>query len=60
MNCDWIFLDKDGTRTGVTLQEPTLPVVGNGKSYNQKNYRVVLVGTNRVISANPLVIGEEI
>ena len=48
MGCDWLFVNQDRSRLTVTLQEPTLPQLGEGKPYGGRGYEVVLVVTNRI------------
>jgi hypothetical protein len=60
MNCDWIFVQLDGTRHEATLPEPILPQSGNGKQFQGKGYVVRGLITGRTTSPNPMVFAEEL
>jgi hypothetical protein len=59
MDCDWIFINLDRSRQKATLNEPTLPTVGNGKHHGSKGYEVAVVITGRTTTPNPAVIAFE-
>lgn len=59
MDCDWIFLNRDGSKDEATLTEPALPNPGDGKVHAQKGYVVRHVITGRTTSNNPAVIASE-
>lgn len=56
MDCDWIFLNKDGGKEEVTLLEPSLPAPGDGKWHNNNGYTVRHVIDGRTTTRNPAVI----
>jgi hypothetical protein len=59
MDCDWIFIRLDHSRQEATLNEPTLPVVGDGKHHGGQSYEVVAVIAGRTTTPNPAVIAVE-
>jgi hypothetical protein len=59
MDCDWLFLNKDGTKIEATLKEATEPSPGDGKWNNSVPYVVRYVLTGRVTNPNPFVIATE-
>jgi hypothetical protein len=59
MDCDWIFVSQDRSREEVTLAEPNLPQLGDGKIRAGKGFEVMLVVTNRVAQPNPTVVAFE-
>lgn len=59
MDCDWVFLNKDGSRDEITLAEPKLPVPGDGKWKGDKGYTVRYIITGRTTKPNPAVIATE-
>lgn len=59
MDCDWVFLNSDGTKVEATLSEPSIPTPGDGKSHSSKGYVVRYVVTSRASSPNPLTIATE-
>lgn len=59
MDCDWVFLDSDGSKTETTIREPSVPVPGDGKVHGGKGYHVRYVVSERTTSANPIVIATE-
>ncbi len=59
IDCDWIFLNKDGSRTTATLREPSLPMTGNGKMHSGKGYQVVFTGDKLISNVNPIILAVE-
>lgn len=59
MNCDWVFLNSDGSKDEATLIEKTLPTPGDGKAHQGKGYQVRHVISGRTTSSNPAVIATE-
>ena len=59
MNCDWVFLNIDGSKLEVTLSEPTVPTPGDGKIHGQTGYHVRYVVSGRTTGVNPIVIATE-
>jgi len=59
MDCDWIFLNLDGTKVEATLSETAIPVPGDGKMHGGKGYRVRHVIDSRTTTPNPAVIATE-
>ena len=51
MDCDWITVSQDRSREEVTLTEPNLPELGDGKIRAGKGFEVVLVVTTGNMSA---------
>jgi hypothetical protein len=59
VECDWFFLSQDRSRREATLDERSIPALGDGKYYDGKNYEVAIVVTDRVGKPNPLVVAVE-
>ena len=59
MDCDWIFVSQDRTQKQVTLQEMTLPQLGDGKAHDERHYEVVFVGEKLVSRPNAVVVAVE-
>lgn len=60
MDCDWVFLNTDGSKEEATLVETGCPTPGDGKVHNRKGYVVRYVVQGRTTSKNPLVIATEV
>ena len=56
--CDWVFLNKDGTKDEATLSGGA-PSVGDGKFYNNIGYEVRFVVSDRITSLNDIVIATQ-
>ena len=59
IECDWIFLNRDGTVARQTISEPRVPSVNDGKIFSGIGYEVVFVGEKLVSRKNPLVLAVE-
>lgn len=59
MDCDWVFLNGDGSKVEITLPEGAIPNPGDGKVHSGKGYQVRHVVTGRTTSPNPAVIATE-
>ncbi len=59
MDHDWVFLNADGSKVEVTLDEPKTPNTGDGKHHNGIGYVVRHVISGRTTSPNPAVIATE-
>jgi hypothetical protein len=58
MKCDWIFLNKDGSKDVVTL-DGDAPKTGDGKVHIGRGYTVRHVVSGRTTSNNDAVIATE-
>lgn len=59
MKCDWVFLNKDGSKTEATL-DGAAPMTGDGKAHNGKGYVVRHVISGRTTTSNDAVIATEV
>jgi hypothetical protein len=59
MNCDWVFLHKNGNKDEETRSVST-PNPGDGAVYNGRSYVVRHVISGRTTTANDAVIATEI
>ncbi|MBI1776467.1 MAG: hypothetical protein HYR63_14065 [Proteobacteria bacterium] len=59
MDHDWVFLNKDGSKSLATLKEKQTPNPGDGKVHNGVGYVVRHVVTGRTTGPNPIVIATE-
>lgn len=59
MDCDWIFLNADGSKIEVTLAEQAVPRTSDGKWHGGKGYRVRHAVTGRTTTPNPCIIATE-
>ena len=61
MKCDWIFIDNGLKEVEkVTLAEPGLPRLGDGKRRNDQRYKVTDVIERPASRKNPSVIAAEV
>lgn len=58
MKCEWIFLNKDGSKNLATL-EGEVPNTGDGKEHGGKGYVVRHVISGRTTSPHDAVIATE-
>ncbi len=59
MECDWVFLNQDKTTDRVTLNEASLPSIGDGKAHASRGYQVLFTATNLVSNPNPIILAFE-
>lgn len=59
MKCDWVLLNNDGSKVGVTLDESCVPSPGDGKWHANKGYTVRYLITDRSLTENPCIIATE-
>lgn len=59
MMYDWVFLDKDGSKEEVSLEETSEPIPGDGKIYKGREYTVRHVVSGRTTTSDPAVIATE-
>ncbi len=59
IDCDWVFLNQDGTVVRETLSESALPEIGDGRFFSAKGYQVVFTANNLISSPNPIVLAVE-
>jgi hypothetical protein len=55
----YILLTRDNDVKELTVTEPSLPAIGDGKFFSKVGYEVKAVVTNLVSRKNPLVLAEE-
>jgi hypothetical protein len=59
MDCDWVFLNSDGSKMEVTLVEQSVPNPGNGKVHQGIGYHIRYVINGATTTPNPIVIATE-
>jgi hypothetical protein len=59
INCDWVFLNQDGTMVGTALSESALPEIGDRKTFSGEGYEVLFTANKLVSSSNPIILAVE-